>query len=361
MKKILALTLAAVMAAGMTTVAFAAANVNDKDLEIKLIGQNGNTLYVDGDDDGRFGTADDTYTANNSTTETKNGAVTIPAPTADGVPTDVDLSVVKGGKKVAIPLLLHGVGRVDDKDDIRNIKVKTDWKVGELDEKPAIEFVKIGDEYVYAVTFTLPESAEIKTTDLAGTISVYRNSSQLKDDYEDKEWVTLNFGSEYGYKEEKYDEVTDWDKVEVVNFKGVEGEETLTFGDLFEFEVDVTGQGKLNLKWSTDFDKEFAERYDYANIDFITFEKSPSFNKIGRVYIYADEDAFIYKKGAEGVEAINGLEWDPDYEAWTFKTRELSAYVISDVELDEQTVTDDKDDSSSTTEDGNKKNPDTGR
>ena len=202
MKKILALTLAAVMAAGMTTVAFAAANVNDKDLEIKLVSQGGNTLYVDGDDDGRFGTADDTFTTNDGS-EKKDGEVAILAPTADGVPTDVDLSVVKGGKKVAIPLVLHGVGRVDDKDDIRNIKVKTDWKVGELDEKPAIEFVKIGDEYVYAVTFTLPESAEIKTSDLAGTISVYRNSSQLKDDYEDKEWVTLNFGSEYGYKEEK--------------------------------------------------------------------------------------------------------------------------------------------------------------
>ena len=89
---------------------------------------------------------------------------------------------------------------------------------------------------------------------------------------------------------------------------------------------------------------------DYANIDFITFEFEPSFNKIGQVWIYADEDAFIYKKGAEGAEKINGLEWDEDYEAWTFKTRELGAYVISDVELDEKTVTEDKDDT--TTDDG---------
>ncbi len=29
-----------------------------------------------------------------------------------------------------------------------------------LTEKPEIEFVKIGDEYVYAVTFTLPETDE---------------------------------------------------------------------------------------------------------------------------------------------------------------------------------------------------------
>ena len=358
MKKTLALVLAALMTAGMTTVAFAAANKDDADLEIKLVSeQNGNTLYVDANDDGRFGTADDTFTTNDDN-PMPQGKVTIDPPD-EGKPADVDLSVVKGSKKVAIPLLRDGVGRATEKEDIRNIKVKTDWKVGELTEKPEIEFVKIGTEYVYAVTFTLPESAEIKTSDLAGSISVYRSSSQLKDDYEDKELVTLNFGSEYGYKEEKYDAVVDWDKVEVVDFKGVDGEETLVFGD-FEFEVDVTGQGKLNLKWNQDFNKEFAAMYDYANIDFVNFVKTPSFNKNGVVYIYADEDAFIYEVTADGAKEIKGLKWDEDYEAWTFKTRTLKSSAISDVELTEKTVTEDKDDASSTT-DGGKENPDTGR
>ena len=99
--------------------------------------------------------------------------------------------------------------------------------------------------------------------------------------------------------------------------------------------------------------------YDYANIDFLTFEYAPSFNKIGTAYIYADEDAYVYEVTEDGAKAIKGLEWDEDYEAWTFKTRKLGAYAISDVELDEKTVT--EDDSSSTTEDGGKENPDTGR
>ena len=358
MKKTLALVLAAVMTAGMTTVAFAAATKDDADLEIKLVSeQRGNTLYVDANDDGRFGTTDDTFTTNDGNVK-RQGKVTIGVPD-EGKPEDVDLSVVKGSKKVAIPLLRDGVGIATEKEDIRNIKVKTDWKVGELTEKPEIEFVKIGTEYVYAVTFTLPEAAEIKTSDLAGSISVYRSSSQLKDDYDDKELVTLNFGSEYGYKEEKYNAVVDWDKVEVVDFKGVDGEETLVFGD-FEFEVDVTGQGKLNLKWNQDFNKEFAAMYDYANIDFVNFVKTPSFNKNGVVYIYADEDAFIYEVTEDGAKEIKGLKWDEDYEAWTFKTRTLKSYAISDVELTEKTATEDKDDASSTT-DGGKKNPDTGR
>ena len=84
------------------------------------------------------------------------------------------------------------------------------------------------------------------------------------------------------------------------------------FSDLMEFEVDVTGQGKLNLKWNTDFNKEFAAMYDYANIDFINFEKEPTFNKNGTVYIYADEDEFVYEVTADGAKEIKGLKWDED-------------------------------------------------
>ena len=333
MKKIFALALAALMTAGMTTVAFAA---DDAYLQFGTKGQ----VVVDMNDDGKFlGDGKDEV--------------------ADFTDGKVDLSKVPGGKKIAIVLKSSKGGYITDKEDIKSYKVKTEWSVGDLDEKAAIELVKFDSGYLYAVTFTLPEGAETKYQDLAGEVSIYKNSSDLKKD-SDKVGITLNFGAEYGYKTEDYDAVADWDKVEVVDFDDVEGEETLTFGDDFEFEVDVTGQGKLNLKWNNDFNKEFAAMYDYANIDFITFEKEPSFNKNGTAYIYADEDAYIYEVTADGAKEIKGLKWDEDYEAWTFKTRTLKSYAISDVELTEKTATEDKDDASSTT-DGGKKNPDTGR
>ena len=333
MKKIFALALAALMTAGMTTVAFAA---DDAYLQFGTKGQ----VVVDMNDDGKF--------LGDGKDEVENFA--------DG---KVDLSKVPGGKKIAIVLKSSEGGYITDKDDIKSYKVKTEWSVGDLDEKAAIELVKFDSGYLYAVTFTLPEGAETKYQDLAGEVSIYKNSSDLKED-SGKVGITLNFGAEYGYKTEDYDAVADWDKVEVVDFDDVEGDETLTFGDDFEFEVDVTGQGKLNLKWNNDFNKEFAAMYDYANIDFITFEKEPTFNKNGVAYIYADEDAFVYEATADGAKEIKGLKWDEDYEAWTFKTRTLKSYAISDVELDEKTVTEDKDDASSTT-DGGKENPDTGR
>ena len=360
MKKIFALALAAVMTAGMATTSFATSLEARNDAEVVLLGGFKMVdVYVDSNDNNRFNESDDTFTPDKGSEKT-NGKFTSSVVVNEGDIANVDLSVVKGGKKVAIPLLDKDGNMIDDKDAVRRIKVKAEWKVGELSEKPEIEFVKIGAEYAYAVTFTLPESAEIKTTDLAGKIAVYESSSQLKDNYSDKEYITLSFGSEYGFNTEDYDG-SDLAKAEVVDFDDYSDDvETLTFGDDFEFEVDLSGQGKLNLKNNRDFNKEFAAMYDYANIDFINFVKTPSFNKNGTVYIYADEDAYIYEVTADGAKEIKGLKWDEDYEAWTFKTRTLKSYAISDVELTEKTVTEDKDDASSTTDDG-KENPDTGR
>ena len=335
MKKIFALALAAVMTAGMTTVAFATADVNlAKDTETYM--------YIDSNDDGKFVFSEG-------------------EPVEAGVA--VKFGLVDGGKKVALPLFDAAGVAIDEKDAIKGYKVKAEWKVGDVEEKPEIELVKIDDNYLYAVTFTLPESAAVKASDLVGEISVYKNSSDLKDTNTNKDYITVKIGGDYGYTEDELGDWPDLKDAEIVIFKdaagnGLEGEETLTFGDLFEFEVDVTGQGKLNLKNNVDFNKEFAAMYDYANIDFITFEMEPTFNKNGVVYIYADEDAFIYEVTADGAKEIKGLAWDEDYEAWTFKTRTLKSYAISDVELTEKTETEDKDD---TTPDGGKENPDTGR
>ena len=44
----------------------------------------------------------------------------------------------------------------------------------------------------------------------------------------------------------------------------------------------------------------------------------------------------IYEVTEDGAKEIKGLKWDEDYEAWTFKTRTLKSYAISDVELDRE-------------------------
>ena len=170
MKKIFALALAALMTAGMTTVAFAA---DDAYLQFGTKGQ----VVVDMNDDGKF--------LGDGKDKVENFA--------DG---KVDLTKIPGGKKIAILLKSSDGEVVDDKDEIKGFKVKTEWSVGDLDEKAAIELVKFDTGYRYAVTFTLPEGAETKYQDLAGEVSIYKNSSDLKDD-SGKVGITLNFGAEY--------------------------------------------------------------------------------------------------------------------------------------------------------------------
>lgn len=138
--------------------------------------------------------------------------------------------------------------------------------------------------------------------------------------------------------------------------------EELDFGEYMTFEVNLDGQSKLNLKNNTAFDAEIADKDKSANMDFITFTETPSFNKIGTAYIYASDDTFLYEVKDGKLVAVDA-DYNEDYEAWEFKTRTLGEYVISDKELnlDEiNTVEDDKGDSSSET-DGGKDNPDTGR
>ena len=348
MKKTLALVLAGVMAAGMTTVAFA--DLKDTSVRFDEAGTYHNYIIVDANDDNKFDTKGEDH---DHTIKDAQGGVFAGFAEEDG------------GKKVAIPLYDNDGAKLTDESELKGWRINADWTVGDLDEKPDFDYVRVNGVYQCVVSFVLPDSDELKSTDLAGSITIYKSSTDNRNPVGGTNKIT--FGVEYGYTEKPLEGTGAWDDLadaEIVVFKDgtddekLEGEYNLVFGDYFEFEVDVTGQGKLNLKNNQDFNKEFAAMYDYANIDFITFEYEPSFNKIGTAWIYAPEDAFIYEVTADGAKAIKGLEWDEDYEAWTFRTRTLGAYAISDVELDEKTVTEDKDDT--TTDDG-KVNPDTGR
>ena len=341
MKKTLALVLAGVMAAGMTTVAFAVD-------QAPVIGQNGDRAYV--------------------------------IDSEDVASTGLDAGrVLEGGDEIAIPIYIweEGTGyHIYDRDfdyNTKNVKAYGDWDdvEGDAEGELDLRWVKYNDAaanefdsaagFYYSVVITVPENNGDKALDLVGKVSVGRTSNAARnaDDSVTVETVIAPDKTLANYKIDFDGGMLTMGETGIVGFDKDAGEIDIEFGDDALFIVDVDGQSRLNLAWNKTFDKEFSARYDYANLDFITFEGTPRFNRTGDFYLYADEDAFIYKKGAEGVEEINGLEWDPDYEAWHFRTRELGAYVISDVELDEQTVTEDKDDT--TTEDGNKQNPDTGR
>ena len=347
MKKTLALVLAALMTAGMTTVAFAAKAGDVNAMLGYAVNEGGDLVY-----------ATDVYYVLDS----------------DDVAKLPEGANVEGGDEIAIPLVqwtdVNGDGNAitdaddtfewyRDTDDLKKPNVYTDWRIGNADAE--IRMVKYGaGDYRYSVVVTVPENDTNKPVDLEGKIMVGRTKNAA----EDAIYGSFDLGVTYAPAAEvvkTYEgETLEAGKTGIYKFDSEDGEIDIEFGDQAMFTVDVTGQRKLNLAWNTDFDKEFAAMYDYANIDFVTFEGTPAFNKTGTLYIYADEDEFVYEVTADGAKAVKA-EWNEDYEAWELKTRTLKSYAISDVELDEKTETEDKKDDSSSTTDGGKTNPDTGR
>ena len=332
-KKITALVLAALMAAGTTATAFADSDVVNRggDLDDKRpLTFNDETIY-----------------------ENEDGVLT---PSTDFRPGDtlyirLDELNANGDKKIE-----------DEKDDMN---VYADWKVGkDLGAEVDVDWVNyskvaIGtpDSQIMSVIITLPENETTKVEDLAGTIRVGRTSSAAKK------------GPAFDLEVSFFSDATltntpNFDggnlptgSTGIVTFDKEAGEIDIDFDDIATFTVDVDGQGKLNLAWNTDFDKEFGAMYDYANLHFFNFEGTPAFNKTGTMMVYADKDTFIYEATEDGAKEIDAT-YDEDYEAWVFKTRKLTSYVVSDVELTDKTVTEDN---SSSTTDGGKDNPDTGR
>ena len=351
MNTIFATVLAAVMTVSLTSVAFADTT---KDMGFVLgyktdATGNGATVYADQDDDGKYD--DDTLAG---------------------------LKNLEAGSKIYIPIL-----KWDDKNsnstvesgeltqptssDIKGYKAYANWKVGSLDENPEIKYVKFKGVdgnygYGYAVVVTLPETESSKVFDLAGTLSVAKTSSKANDAIKQNKFA---FDTSYASTTTMLDKYDGGDLGKggaIVKFAEDCGEIDIEFGEEALFTVDANGQGDLNLMYNTDFLSEVAALDETANMDFLTFEGNPSFNKNGTLYIYADDDTgFLYQVVDGELKAIDA-EYDEDYEAWFFKTRTLGTYVLSDKEIENLVITDgDEDASSSTTTDGGKENPDTGR
>lgn len=233
-------------------------------------------------------------------------------------------------------------------------------------------------QYEYWVKITTKDSATTKDIDIVGSIWVGTSKSSAKKEEDGREdrfradFTLTNSDPGNG----NHDEATDYVSIDpgeraVVSFADDASDEfEVEFGDDARFVFNARGQGKLNLAYNTKYNKDFAYDYDDANIDFINFEGEPSTNRTGTLYIYADEDSYIYEVTSKGAKKINGAYYDDDEEAWVIRTRNLTSYAISDKKLKTVDQMNNGSSSSSSSKPGStsgsgsnngKPNPDTGR
>lgn len=226
--------------------------------------------------------------------------------------------------------------------------------------------------YAYWVKISTKESTGTKDIDLVGDISIGRTKTSAKGN-EVTLGVTLtnqNNQNAGDYTDVDSDVYIEPGERAVVSFADDAGDVVVEFGDDAWFEFNARGQGKLNLAYNTKYNKDFAYDYDDANIDFINFEGEPTTNRTGTLYIYADEDSYIYEVTSKGAKKINGAYYDDDEEAWVIRTRNLTSYAISDKKLKTVDQMNNGSSSSSSSKPGSnsgsgsnngKPNPDTGR
>lgn len=228
--------------------------------------------------------------------------------------------------------------------------------------------------YTYWVKIDTKDSVTTKDIDVVGSISVGTTKSNAN------KWPSLSMGvtltntdnaNKGDYTDREDDVYIEPGERAVVSFADDASDEfTVEFGDDAYFVFNARGQGKLNLAYNTKYDRDFAYDYDDANIDFINFEGEPTTNRTGTLYIYADEDSYIYEVTSKGAKKINGAYYDDDEEAWVIRTRNLTSYAISDKKLKTVDQMDNGSSSSSGSNSGStsgsgsnngKPNPDTGR
>lgn len=227
------------------------------------------------------------------------------------------------------------------------------------------------DGYTYWVEVKTKDNDTTKVLDVAGTLYIGTTKNKAEDESNDNKLsVSLelsNRNTDYYNPTPVEDEATiEPDANGAVKFSDDAEEVTIYFGSNEDawYTFNAKGQSDVNFAYTMKFNSEIADLFPKANIDFITWTATPATNRTGDLYITADEDTFLYEVTEDGIKEVNGAEYDEDEGAWHIRTRKLTAYAISDIELD-TSVKLDNDSSSSTSSgsntDGGKDNPDTGR
>ena len=235
------------------------------------------------------------------------------------------------------------------------------------------ELTKPVTGYTYWVEVKIKKSDSTKELDVAGTLYLGTSKNKAEDAQtgSDKavDFTLSNRVEDYNKPGIVEDEYTfEADKNGAVKFSDDAEEVTLYFGANEDawFTFNAKGQGALNFGYTLKFNKEIADLFPKANIDFISWNAEPATNRTGDLYITADEDTFLYEVTENGIKEVKGAKYDEDEGAWHIRTRKLTSYAVSDIELDTTVKVEGKDEASSNSStsskpNGDKHNPDTGR
>ncbi len=215
-------------------------------------------------------------------------------------------------------------------------------------------------DYFYFIGVKVADTHSVNDADVIGTFELDRKEVDDDDVPSDKvgtlwggeidEWeydFEINLSYNYGWLKDsgKYkvidDNMTnvplDWDEPYALKFD-YDDEVEFVFGvdrggdNEGSFTVDVSGQGKLYLKYNTKLDDAIADANPGVKIFALNFN-GVKWNRTGE-FAYEMEDGVAAYKVVDGqLVEIPGCEYDESDETFYFNTRVLENYVFATAEL----------------------------
>ncbi len=235
------------------------------------------------------------------------------------------------------------------------------WESG----KDLVESVKIDNDENKLVITLKKDYTSTKEKELKGTVKL-REKGVSK-------YHVLSIEGTVGYNQSEITIDSDGyiaeftpsnDVVYTVKAEGNVPYGTLEFSaDMAEISVRVYEDEKYYLGFNVDPNRDvlLANADSDAEINFLNFEGTPTFNSTATVNFYeTNEDSIIYEIKS-GKLVKSAAKWDEDSGSWVLKTKTLGSYVISDKELKSPAGTSGSGSSGSgSSNSGSVSNPDTG-
>ena len=247
---------------------------------------------------------------------------------------------------------------VVDFDSVSGMKIKAKWEMG-ADLVDSISLVKKLESglYLYAIEIKTKASTAIAEADLVGTLTITKTKvPKIAKDTKLPVEITVFWDKNYSgvYKDSDGTEVPMYmvdgvvDDSEILLAPDTNYLLKFDYDDEVDFEfgsrnggknegvftVDVSGQGKLLVKFDTKANADIDAANPAAITKYVNFN-GVTFNRSGSLFLESPEGAYeyIYAIVNGKLAAIPTAEYDDYDEGFYVKTRTLGAYVLSDIEL----------------------------
>ena len=240
----------------------------------------------------------------------------------------VNTDTVTFGTKLYV-LLTDASGNAVKADAVKGLSVSDKWtQNGSYVGK--VEIVKVGGHYAIVIP---TEGSSLEEVQILGNIAVKGKSLYVDNQGKSqKADVKFDFDVELGLAWTEEDASYGMDVTDKIlyDFEGIDEEDfALSFGP-FDVEVDTKGMKKVLMSYNDEENDDIVDANPAADLEFVNCEAA--FRRTATVTVALENGYFLYEIVDGKLVEVNG-EYDEWTEEFTFKTRRLGSYVISDVEL----------------------------